>query len=234
MGLRRSTKTCWYQQFWAQTWYRNTYLVRHPRQIGRAIADERDWNNIYDSGCNFVCMAMIMGIDPARLATELMVTDFFRPDRECLARRIDGSRGGLVWDQNVPQAGTGPIRLGRIWEPRLGRRISLELEFAGEDITFDHAAGKRIVRDARRRGEHIVAGARDHSHLVAGRIGADFYLWDPDDTSVAIEYSLAGRLTLAELFAHYDGREPIEFWRYRMRRKVHAPRAPPKNWRYER
>jgi hypothetical protein len=225
----------WYAQYWAQSWYRNTYLVEHPRQIGRQRGGERDWNNIHDSGCNFTCIAMMVGIDPARLASELGGRkQFFKPDRETPGRTLDGRRRALVWDCNAPHARLRSFALSGVWLAELGRRATLRVQFVAEELTFDHKEGCRIVRAARRRREHVIAGASDHSHLVAGRIAGDFYLWDPDETSVLVECSLAGRIRLADLFAYYVAREPIAFWRYRVERKIHPTRAPPKNWRYGR
>jgi hypothetical protein len=215
----------WYEEYWAQSWYRNTYLVRRPRQIARQVANERDWNNVYDSGCNFTCLAMILGLDPARLASELGRQRFFLGDREAMARDLCGRLVPLVWDQNEPLMRFRTIRLRRLWMPRLGRRVTLTLRHVGQELTFDYAEGMRIVRAARRRGHHVIAGAWDHSHLVAGRAGGDFYLWDPDDTSVSVEDSLAGRLKLRDLFDFYAGDEPIEFWCYAVERLVHRERA---------
>lgn len=232
MAKRPRALECWYRQYWAQSWYRNTYLVNRPDQIARQINDERDWNNVYDSGCNFVCLAMILGIDPARLAAELAAQRFFAADRSTRARDISGKIVPLVWDQNAPQRGQA-IRLKHLWLPSIARRVTLTLRFVGEELTFDHKEGSRIVARARRRGEHVVAGSREHSHLVAGRTReGDFYLWDPDDTSVAVEDSLAGRLTLASLFRYY-AHEPIEFWRYAVNRRIERARPAPSDWTFQ-
>lgn len=222
----------WYATYWAQSWYRNTYLVRHPRQIGRESSGARDWNNVYDAGCNFTCIAMMLGIDPARLASELASESFFRADREAPARRIDGTRGPLVWDRNAPHERLPTVTLASLWLSPLRRRVTVKLTFVAEELASDHTDGKRIVGAAHRRGEHVIAGAQEHSLLVAGRSARDFYLWDPDDTSVPVECSLAGKLTLGDLFGYYAAREPIAFWRYRIARKLHAKRAPPKRWRF--
>jgi hypothetical protein len=217
----------WYREYWAQSWYRNTFLVRHPRQIGREIRGERDWNNIHDAGCNFTCLAMMLGIDPARLASELGKTRFFRGERGNIGLTVAGQRAPLVWDQNEPQLYGRRLTLRRIWLPQLERRATLALRYVGQDVTFEHRDGIAIIRAARRRGEHIVAGAIDHSHLVAGRIGEDFYLWDPDDTEVPVERSLAGGVTLGGLFRAHPA-EPIEFWRYTVACKLHRERSPPR------
>jgi hypothetical protein len=218
---------CWYDEYWAQSWYRNTYLVNRPQQIAREIRGERDWNDIYDAGCNFVCVSTILGIDPARLAAELAVQRFFKPDRGNDARDIAGRIVPLVWDQSEPSVRVKRITVRHVWLPKIKRRATLTLRFVAEELTFDHRDGQRIVAAAHRRGEHVIAGARDHSHLVAGRTKDDFYLWDPDDTSVAVEDSLAGRLTLRSLFNFYVD-QPIEFWRYTLERRIErVPRPRP-------
>src|SRR5579862_1107644 len=214
---------CWYAQYWAQSWYRNTYLVNDPRQIARQRRDERDWNNLYDSGCNFVCVSTILQIEPARLASLLGERHFFKADRCIRARNIRGEAVSLVWDQNQPNTRRRQVRLRHVWDTVRQRYVTLALRFVAEDFTFDHDDGKRIVAMARRRGEHVICGARDHSHLVAGRTDGDFYLWDPDDTEIPVEDSLGGRLRLSHLFARYID-EPIEFWRYSVTRIVEAPR----------
>jgi hypothetical protein len=222
----------WYGQYWAQSWYRNTYLVDHPREIARQTGEDRDWNNVHDSGCNFACLAMIIGIDPARLASALIGSRFFRADRRSRARDTAGRIVSLVWDQNEPQSAATAIRLRKLWMPSVARRMSVTLRFVAEEITFDHGEGRRIVARARRRGEHIIAGSREHSHLVAGRGPHDYLLWDPDDVSTPVEHSLAGRLTLGELF-HYYVDEPIEFWRYALAWRTERSKPPPSDWSYE-
>lgn len=229
MATRKPRVEQWYRDYWAQTWYANTYLVSHPRQIARETGGERDWNNVYDSGCNFACLAMMIGIDPARLSSELGHQKFFRGDRESIARDLSGRFVPLVWDQNEPLMRFRTIRLRRQWIPRIRRRVTFTLRHVGQVHTLDLAEGIRIVRAARRRGQHVIAGAWDHSHLVAGIADDEFYLWDPDDTSVAVEDSLAGRLRLRDLFDFYGGREPIEFWCYAVERIVHRDR--PRNAR---
>ena len=60
----------WYDQYWAQNWYKNTYLVNKAEQITQAVNPPCEWNNIHDSGCNFTCLAMIVGVDPAYLTSD--------------------------------------------------------------------------------------------------------------------------------------------------------------------
>ena len=205
----------WYFEYWAQTWYRNTFLVRWPGQIGREIGKPRDWNNVHDSGCNFVCVAMILGIEPARLASHLSRRRYFAADRGSRGLTLAGRVGGLVWDQNRPHESDRTMRVAGVWDTRRGRRVTFTLRFVAAETAREHAEGVRIVARARQRGEHVICGPQEHAHLVAGRRGRDFYVWDPDETTIAVEDSLAGRFGLRRLFA-LNASEPIEFWRYEL------------------
>ncbi len=197
--------------------------MRQPHQIAREVTGERDWNNVYDSGCNFACIAMIVGIDPARLASELATKRFFAPDLSALARDLAGRRVRLVWDCNAPSAAREAIRLSHVWHQRLRRRTSFSLRYVGRTATRDHSEAVGSIAAARRRGLHVICGPEEHSHLVAGRIGRDFYVWDPDETEIAVEETLRGRFTLARLFRLYAG-QPIEFWHYRLTVRIEARR----------
>ena len=94
----------WYERYESQCWYENTFLVNDFRQIARVIEKDREWNNIKDSGCNFTCIAMILGINPAQLASEIRKQDpsFFQADRTLKTKKLNGDGGFLVWDKNAP------------------------------------------------------------------------------------------------------------------------------------
>ncbi len=201
----------WYVEYFAQTWYANTFLVRRPEQIGRAIDGDRDWNSIYDSGCNFVCLAIIAGIDPARMASALASTPFFCADSSLPAVTLTGKRGGLVWDGNRPHEADPGIRLPGLWHPHLNRREHVTIRLVRIDAARDHETGKAIVARAVECNLHVICGPEEHSHLVAGRIGTDYFLWDPDDTVVSVEANMRGRCRLKSLFT--NGQE-VEFWQY--------------------
>jgi len=205
----------WYHEYWAQTWYKNTFLVSHPKQIARTKGKEREWNNLFDAGCNFACLAMIVGIDPARLASLLSAENYFQSDSDLPAKRIGGKHGGLVWDQNAPNAEMTSIALRQVWHPKLGRRVSIAIGFVQCHATRSLADGERLVAEMHRRGRHVVCGPEAHSHLVAGTAGSDFFVWDPDDTEKSVEENLGGRVTLDRLFAE-NPTEPIEFWEYQV------------------
>jgi len=203
----------WYRDYWAQTWYSNTFLVRRPRQIAQTVDADRDWNNVYDSGCNFTCIAMIVGIDPAYLASILSTQRFFYADNTLTSQRLSGKRGGLVWDRNAPNAELRHITLTSLWHPRRRCRVTVTARFVESIVTRNYREGLRVVAAMHAAGGHVVCGTEEHSHLVAGTIDEDFALWDPDDTVVDVETNLSGGFTLRHLFQKYRG-EAVEFWHY--------------------
>ncbi|MBI5583937.1 MAG: hypothetical protein HY892_08950 [Deltaproteobacteria bacterium] len=205
----------WYGEYWGQTWYKNSFLVRRPEQIAQARGHDREWNNIHDSGCNFTCLAMMVGVDPARLSSAMAALSFFFSDRTIPARYLTGRTGGLVWDQNEPYSRIKKVVMDNFWHSKLGRRTKITIQFKGETTTADYPKGKQVVIDARGKGHHIICGSEEHSYLVAGSKGEDFFLWDPDDSKMPIEEILAGRVTLRHLFEEYAG-EQIEFLKYRI------------------
>src|SRR4051812_43721821 len=96
----------WYDRYESQCWYKNTFLVNKPTEIARATGGFREWNNVYGSGCNFVCISIMLGLNPAYLASLLATQRFFKPDRWTAARLLacaaQGRRAYLVWDDTRP------------------------------------------------------------------------------------------------------------------------------------
>ena len=206
-------KTFFYRDYYAQTWYRNTFLVRRPTQIGRADAGDREWNNLHDSGCAFTCIAMIVGVDPARLASALSKQSFFYADADLPATMLTGVKGGLVWDANAPHAGMRKVTLPHFWHPHFNQRVNAVIRYKGCKSTRWHSTALRIVKKARQHGLHIVFGPYDHAHLIAGRCDRDFLVWDPDDEALSVEDNLAGNYRLKDIFEE-NPNEPIEFCFY--------------------
>ena len=205
----------WYNEYFAQTWYKNTFLVRKPSQIGRVVDGDREWNNIYDSGCHFTCLATIIGVDPARLASKLSSESYFFSDATLRTKYLTGKFGGLVWDQNAPNGRLKNIEVDNFWHSKLDRRTKLSLSFQGIEITKNVSEGAGIIKAARKDGFHVVVGPREHSHLVAGMIDDQYFLWDPDDTDRPVEDFLSGKMRLGDIFDYYEGKT-IEFWKYRL------------------
>jgi hypothetical protein len=206
----------WYGEYFSQTWYKNTFLVRKPSQIGRVVDGNREWNNIYDSGCHFTCLAMIIGVDPARLASVLSSESYFFSDATLRTKFLTGKYGGLVWDQNAPNERLKTIAIDNFWHSKLERRTKINLRLQGIEITWNVAEGVGIIKAARKDGFHVIVGPMEHSHLVAGMVDNKYYLWDPDDSAERpIEDFLQGKMRLGHIFDYYKD-EPIEFWKYRL------------------
>ena len=205
----------WYPQYWAQTWYRNTFLVRHPHDIGQAIDHDHEWNSIYDSGCNFTCLAMIVGIDPGRLASALSSQKVFRADRSIRARYLDGRKRGLVWDRNAPCRPGQSISTSPLWHHGRNRMATVGIELIDITATRELQEGNRIVKAARAKKLHVICGSTDHSHLVAGTKDGQYFVWDPDDSERQLAQILKGDIRLGHIFKEYP-REAIEFWSYRV------------------
>ena len=205
----------YYNEYWAQTWYRNSFLVRCPKQIAQAIGHDHEWNNLYDSGCHFTCLSMIIGVDPARLSSTMASMPYFVADRAIPARFLNGRTGGLVWDQNEPHYRIKEVVLDNFWHSKLGRRVNIKIRFLGIIETAEYSKGKQLIKTARKKGQHIICGTQEHSYLVAGNNEGDFFIWDPDDSEIPIEEILNGKLTLCDLFDKHKG-EKIEFWKYQV------------------
>lgn len=165
---------------------------------------------------------MIVGVDPARLSSELSFYSFFFADSElqaqyliCKQDETVNKQGGLVWDQNEPHKKVPKVVITNFWHTKLGRRTKITISFKGEIKTKDVTEGKRFIIAARKNGLHVICGPDNHSHLVAGKIDNEFYIWDPDDLKRPVEEYLEGKVRLNHIFEN-DPDEPIEFWKYRV------------------
>ncbi len=222
----------WYAHYESQCWYTNTYLVNELKQIGRARSQLREWNNIYGSGCNFVCLAMMLELNPAYLASLLAARGFFRPDIATRAWQLDGierrraAQTFLVWDANRPYPEGQSVSFRRFWHPLRGRvSCRLTLEEIKAAASLEEAA--RLIGRARRARLHVICGYDDHSHLVAGTSGRQYFLWDPVSDErhwhfkLSVEDNIGGRYTLKRFFAirtrqrQFRGLKP-QFWIYRL------------------
>jgi hypothetical protein len=209
----------WYKNYWAQTWYRNTFLVRHPNQIGRAICNDKEWNNVRESGCHLTCLAMIINIDPGRMAAILSyLPKFFEEDIGIKAKTLGGKLGGLVWDQNRPCRNQA-IELRDIWQHGSRKKISIKLILKKISKTNDAQKANKIIGEARRKGRHVICGTDTHSNLVSGKIQDQFFIWDPNpegdhgDGKWPLREIVAGNVTIETLFKFYQPKK-IEFWQY--------------------
>lgn len=222
----------WYPRYESQCWYTNTFLVNRFREIGRAAGEMREWNNIYGSGCNFVCIAMMLGLNPAYLASLLAAQRFFRADRSTPARLLAGSVGGrsaqyLVWDDNRPYPEGDVLEIQRFWHPYRGR-TTCRLRLLAIKTARTLSAANAVIAAARRARQHVICGYDDHSHLVAGMARGGYFLWDPVSDErhwhfrLAVEDNVAGRYSLRRFFlTRRRQREfrglPVQFWIYDLR-----------------
>lgn len=208
----------WYQNYWSQAWYKRSYLVNAHEEIGRATVNDKEWNNIDESGCNFTCLAMIVGIDPAYLTTTLLGKDFFLPDASLPATYLNRSKGGLVWDRNRPCKPGASVTTNPFWHPGRQQRVEATISFHGiVTKTRDLAEARRAIESIRAAGRHVIFGPTSHSHLVAGVAHDDYFVWDPDDEDQDWSGKCIpkGELSLADVFAAYpDRRMKFEFWDY--------------------
>jgi hypothetical protein len=223
----------WYDQYESQCWYTNSFLVNKFAQIAKAQTELREWNNINDSGCNFVCLSMMLGLNPAYLASLLAAQGFFREDRITLARSIEpkgkkhtGKPTFLVWDDNRPYPPGESMSIVRFWHPRRGR-TSCRLTLLEIKRAADVKEANGVIAQARRAGLHVICGYDDHSHLVAGSTDGQYFLWDPvgDEShwhfKLTVEANVGGRYLLKRFF-DVRGRqkefknEEAQFWIYRL------------------
>lgn len=205
----------WYDEYFVQNWYGNTFLVRRPSQIAREVNGNRDWNTIADYGCHFTCLAMIIGMDPARLASILAKQRYFYANSAIPAVTLAGKRGGIISDGNVPYHKNQRLRLDCFWHSRSASRRSVTIRLIRIVKTHVHTDAKALITHAREKGLHIVCGPEEHSCLVAGRRKRDYYLWDPDAKDTAIEETMRGRYNLKTMFKQ-NKPQPIEFWLYQV------------------
>lgn len=209
----------WYRHYFSQNWYKNTFLISEPKQIARVNNRHGEWNNLNDSGCHFTCISMIVGVDPARLASALSKEKFFKKDNDFSAKYLNGEVDGLVWDCNAPHEHSPSMHLSKFWHPFFNRRIEITVSFVTKSSVSNHESGCLLVRGIRDRGNHVVFGTSAHSLLVAGVLGDDFYIWDPDTTSedggTSEEDNVFAKYSLRSFFKKHPNEE-VEFWEYKV------------------
>ena len=157
-----------YPRYFAQSFYRNTFLVNRPQEIARAEKSDREWNNLAESGCHFTCMSMIAGVDPASLADAAIKKGYFAPDKALPARALDGQRGPLVWDQNVPARKGQSFTFAKVWHPDKGQVVDIEFTCRRWKDHVPLKEATRLTHAAIIEGHHVVSGSFEHSVLIAG------------------------------------------------------------------
>lgn len=198
----------WYK-YESQCWYRNTFLVNRPSEISFATTqDNTGWNNIYDAGCHFVCLAMIIGINPAYLASTLGENkNHFKEDDGIDSLFLNGTEGLLIWDQNKPDKKNQELILKSMQHPEYGF-TDINIKLIDKKYTNDEKLASDIIRSARSKSRHVICGYDDHSRLVAGINSNKFFLWDPDTSTFpknkGLKKHLNGDYDLEKFYLEYE------------------------------
>ena len=125
-------------------------------------------------------MAMIGGVDPATLADAAIKQGYYQPDKDLPARALDGQRGPLVWDQNVPAKKGESFTFPKVWHAGQGRVVDLEFVCRRWDDYLSLKDATRLINAAILQGRHVVSGSFEHSVLIAGLSDHGPLVWDPD------------------------------------------------------
>ena len=204
--MQKNNMEKWYERYESQRWYKNTFLVNNFRQISRATKGDREWNNIEDSGCNFVCLSMIIGINPAYLSSKLKELRFFERDDSLKSKKLNGDYTHLVWDRNKPDKKDKIVSLKKVYHPRRGI-IDLSIQFIGIKKTNKIDCAKRLIAENKEKGYHIICGYDDHSRLVAGKSNGKYFLWDPDLNDTDLQKNIRGQYTLEWFYKLYSNKK---------------------------
>jgi len=211
--------TSWYDKYESQCWYKNTFLVKNPSQISQATSGDREWNNIEGSGCNFVCLSMIIGINPAHIASYLKDTNgYFGIDKSLASKNLKGESTHLVWDRNKPSFKGDEITIKEIHHPEKGiTNVTVKLEII--EMESDIVKARELITKHKSDGKHIICGYDDHSRLVAGTKSGEYYLWDPDLESTKLDDNINGEHSLDWFYSMYASEKKYanksaEYWVY--------------------
>jgi len=216
----------WYRNYESQCWYKNTFLVNKASQISQAVKNEREWNNIYGSGCHFVCLSTIIGINPAYLASELKELKFFGYDRSIKSKNLKDKKTFLVWDRNEPHNKYKSIKISNIFHPEHGV-VDITIRFIEIIKTDKIEEANILIKNHKLKGNHIICGYQDHSRLVAGINKNKYFLWDPDINETDVTKNISGQYDLEWFYSAYKNvnefsEQIAEYWVYSVNFKSHA------------
>ena len=182
----------WYKKhhYQSQNWYSSTFLVHYFKDISKVDRRKGEWNNIEESGCHFVCLSMMLGVNPAYLASKLRENrkHYFLSDSSLSAKRLNsGENTKLVWDRNYPSSEGEYIEVKNIYLPSRGFcNVSLELKNYKQTHEL-HTTTDSILK-AKKKGLHIICGSADHSLIIVGsRNKNNFLFWDPDTSEMNVK-----------------------------------------------
>ncbi|WP_434633140.1 hypothetical protein [Vibrio sp. SCSIO 43086] len=194
--------TSWYNYFQSQCWYRNTYLVNNHYDVVEK-------NNIYNSGCHFTCLSMMLNVNAAVLSSELSKQYYF-----------EKGGSGFVWDNNKPnEEGISVCVPFLVTQNGIVENIKITLVKKARNIRVTEAP--KFIKEHHAQGQHLICGNSEHSLLVAGEIDGNYFVWNPDtsgnsDEKVLINKNLSGEHTIDWLYSNYGVRNQIEFWVYQV------------------
>lgn len=208
----------WYDKYESQCWYKNTFLVSEFHQISKVDVKDGEWNNIEGSGCHFVCLSMMIGINPAYLASKLKCSNYFKLDRSLKSKKLDGTSSFLVWDKNEPSKKNPVVEIKNVYHPVKGV-VDITIRFLEIIKTNDINETNVLIEKNKFKGNHVICGYGDHSRLVAGKDNDNYYLWDPDLSETEIQKNILGEYDLRWFYNLYsnDGdfsNEVAEYWVY--------------------
>ena len=227
----------WYKEYYCQSWYPQTYVVNKTTEISRykENRNEKDVaeNTIKNCGCHLTCYAMMVNIDPARLAgacslsKRLKGSGRFRRSKkdefqikswfvtEGLQTSLKTQKPEAVTWQ-MPWSFSVPIQV--IDNSGKHRRMgNCEYSFM---VTHDHASKQKsfldlkdlntFIRKHKSKNTAIIVGPKDHSLLVAGtNCQGEHFVWDPDIEDfqgdfMTVEQMLNGQYTLQKMIKNYQ------------------------------
>ena len=213
----------WYKKYESQCWYKNTFLVNKFTQISKVDKRNGEWNNIYGSGCHFVCLSMIIGINPAYLSSELKKLNFFSSDRSLKSKNLKGNKTFLVWDKNEPHNKYKDVTIPNVLHSELGL-VDVSINFIEIIKTNSISDANKLIKENRSKGNHIICGYEDHSRLVAGTNNSRYFLWDPDLDETDITKNINGKYSLEWFYEIYKNEKDYskkiaEYWVYSVKYK---------------
>lgn len=183
--------------FESQCWYENTFLVNQTNYICES-------NSIYNSGCHFTCLSMMLGVNPAHLSSLLGSEGYFSIDDK-----------GLMWDNNHPSNEGDSIVIPEHYN-KLGEFSKASLKLIKTDKCNNNREVIDLIEQYSNSYHHLILGSDSHSLLLAGYVNEKYFVWDPNteiesNQHDAIEKCLNGLRTLEWTFSEY-GREGLHVW----------------------
>lgn len=142
---------------------------------------------------------MIIGINPAYLASKLGELEFF-----------EKGSGRVVWDRNKPKK-SEYLKISNVF---LAPHSILDVVVTFEESKYTDNINKASehIEKYHSQGKHIICGYSDHSRLVAGTNNGEYFLYDPDLDlgSTDLIDNLHGKYTLEWFYEEYKKAENKE------------------------